>query len=425
MIKHFILVFVVLFFSFFNVFSQEIQEEIIEEEIIEEEIIEEVIFEESSIVVPSKFSWEISGNIQGDYRYFKEDGLYPGQKTEYFSTIFNPEIYVEWDNSNQLIQFEGFARLNQYDIEQTHWDIRELYYQKIIVNWELSVGKKQIYWGFTESNHLVNIINQDDFLEGNGVANKLGQSMIHVSNYGNMGTVDVMVMKGFNPIQFPGTKGRLRPPFNVDYSNTTYESEDGVDNTDLAVRWSHSINTFDVGVSHFKGTSRSPIFPGSGVGNFAPHYELIDQTGLELQASVGSMLWKLEAIQRKSDRKTIRAYTFGGEYTLVTKSGYDIGILAEYNYDDRGAESITGLNDDVFVGLRIGLNDEQSTSFLGGMNKDNENGTISYFAEASRRLGDSWKIKVKAFGFKDVEENEFLYLLRKDGFVELSLVKYF
>ena len=414
MIKHFILVFVVLF-SLTDVFSQEIQEE----------IIEEVVFEESSIVVPSKFSWEISGNIQGDYRYFKEEGLYPGQETEYFSTIFNPEIYIEWDNSNQLIQFEGFARLNQYDIEQTHWDIRELYYQNIIANWELSVGKKQIYWGFTESNHLVNIINQDDLLEGNGVANKLGQSMIHVSNYSEMGTVDVMLMRGFNPIQFPGYKGRLRPPFAVDYASTTYESEDGVDNTDLAVRWSHSVNTFDVGVSHFKGTSRTPIFPGSGIGNFAPHYELIDQTGLELQASLGSMLWKLEAIQRKSDRKTIRAYTFGGKYTLVTKSGCDIGILAEYNYDNRGAESITGLNDDVFVGLRIGLNDEQSTSFLGGMNKDNENGTISYFAEASRRLGDSWKINMKAFGFKDVAENEFLYLLRKDGFVELSLVKYF
>jgi len=420
MIKHFILVFIVLFFSFSNVFSQEIQEEIIEEE-----IVEEVVFEESSIAIPPRFSWEISGNIQGDYRYFEEDGLYPGQETEYFSSIFNPEIYVEWDNSNQLIQFEGFARLNQYDIEQTHWDIRELYYQNIIANWELSVGKKQIYWGFTESNHLVNIINQDDLLEGNGVANKLGQSMIHVSNYSEMGTFDVMLMRGFNPIQFPGSKGRLRPPFDVDYANTTYESEDGVDNTDFAIRWSHNINSIDLGVSHFNGTSRTPLITSTDGVSFAPHYELIDQTGLELQASLGSMLWKLEAIQRKSDRKTIRAYTLGGEYTLVTQSGYDIGILAEYNYDDRGAESITGLNDDVFVGLRIALNDEQSTSFLGGMNKDNENGTISYFAEADRRLGNSWKIKVKAFGFKDVAENEFLYLLRKDGFVELSLVKYF
>ena len=420
MIKHFILVFIALFFSFSTVFSQEIQEEIIEEE-----IIEEVVFEESSIAVPPRFSWEISGNIQGDYRYFEEDGLYPGQETEYFSTIFNPEVYVEWDNSNQLIQFEGFARLNQYDIEQTHWDIRELYYQNIIENWELSVGKKQIYWGFTESNHLVNIINQDDLLEGNGVANKLGQSMIHISNYSEMGTVDVMLMRGFNPIQFPGAKGRLRPPFAVDYASTTYESEDGVDNTDFAIRWSHNFNAIDLGVSHFKGTSRTPLITSADGISFAPHYELIDQTGLELQASVGSMLWKLEAIQRKSDTNTIRACTFGGEYTLVTKSGYDIGLLAEYNYDDRGAESITGLNDDVFAGIRIALNDEQSTSFLGGMNKDNENGTISYFVEADRRLGDSWKINVKTFGFKDVSENEFLYLLRKDGFVELSLVKYF
>ena len=420
MIKHFIFVVLVFFFSLSDVFSQEIKEEIIEEE-----IVEEVFFEESSISVPPIFFLEISGNIQGDYRYFEEQGLYPGQESEYFSSIFNPEIYVVWDNSNQLIQFQGFARLNQYDIEQTHWDIRELYYQNIIANWELSVGKKQIYWGFTESNHLVNVINQDDLLEGNGMANKLGQSMIHISNYSEMGTVDVILMRGFNPIQFPGAKGRLRPPFAMDYASTTYESEDGVDNTDFAIRWTHNISAIDFGVSHFKGTSRTPFFTSNDGVSFAPHYELIDQTGLELQASFGSLLWKLEAIQRKSDRKTIRAYTFGGEYTLVNESGYDIGLLAEYNYDNRGAESITGLNDDVFVGLRVALNDEQSTSFLGGINKDNENGTISYFAEASRRIGDSWKINVKVFGFKDVAENEFLYLLRKDGYVELSLVKYF
>ena len=392
---------------------------------IEEEIIEEVVFEQEVAVVPLQYTWEISGNMQGNYRYFEEDGLYPGQESEYFSSLFNPELYVEWDDRNQLIQFKGFARLNQHDIEQTHWDIHELYYQRIIVNWEVSVGKKQIYWGFTESNHLVNIINQDDFLEGNGVANKLGQSMIHLSNYGDMGTVDVMLMNSFNSLQFPGMKGRLRPPFNIDYLSTTYESEDGRDNIDLAVRWSHNINTVDIGVSHFKGTSRTPLFTTIDGENFAPHYELIDQTGLELQASSGSMLWKLEAIQRKSDRKTINAYTVGGEYTLVTQNGYDVGFLAEYNYDNRGMESITGLDDDVFVGLRIALNDEQSTSFLGGMNKDNESGTISYFAEASRRLGDSWKLSAKAFGFKDVAEDEFLYLLRNDGFVELSLEKYF
>ena len=420
MIKKLIFCLNAIVFIYSPIFSQEIQEEIIEEE-----IVEEVVFEEVTIAVPAKYTWEISGNIQGSYQYFEEEGLYFGQEQEYFSSIFNPEAYVEWDNRNQLIQFKGFARLNQHDIEQTHWDIREFYYQKIIANWELSVGKKQIYWGFTESNHLVNIINQDDFLEGNGVANKLGQSMIHISNYGDMGTIDVMVMNDFNPIQFPGEKGRFRPPFAIDYSNTTYESEDGENNTDYAIRWSHNINAIDVGISHFQGTNRTPLFTTTDGVNFAPHYELIDQTGLELQASSGSMLWKLEAIQRKSKRKIIQAYTVGGEYTLVTKSGYDVGILAEYNYDNRGSESITGLNDDVFVGLRISLNDEQSTSFLGGMNKDNESGTISYFAEASRRLGDSWKVSAKAFGFKGVAEDEFLYLLRKDSFVEIFLAKYF
>jgi hypothetical protein len=32
---------------------------------------------------------------------------------------------------------------------------------------------------------------------------------------------------------------------------------------------------------------------------------------------------------------------------------------------------------------------------------------------------------VKAFGFKDVAEDEFLYLLRKDSLVEIPPAKYF
>ena len=165
--------------------AQIIEEEIIEEEILEEEILDEIISEEAIITediiaTPPKdktLKKEISGNIRGDYRFYPEDALYPGQEQAYYSAIFNPELYLEWAKGKQLIQFKGFSRLNQHDNDQTHWDIRELYYQKVLKKWEFSFGIKQIYWGFTESNHLANIINQDDFLEGNDIKNKLGQPM--------------------------------------------------------------------------------------------------------------------------------------------------------------------------------------------------------------------------------------------------------
>ncbi|PCJ28784.1 MAG: hypothetical protein COA97_00130 [Flavobacteriales bacterium] len=410
-----------------NIFAQDTDEEIIiEEDLIEEEILEEnepTPVEEVS--ASKKITTEISGNIRGDYRFYPDDALYPNQEQEYFSAIFNPEFYISWDKGNQLIQFKGFARLNQYDNKQSHWDIRELYYQKVFKKWEFSLGAKQLYWGFTESNHLANIINQDDVLEGSDIKNKLGQPMAHLSFSPKWGIIDLMVMPYFRTLQFPGIRGRGRPPFILDNNNTVYESEMEEYNPDLAIRWSHSIKSVDLGISHFYGTSRLPFIAPIDSTNFSLVYELINQTGLELQATTGSMLWKLEAIYRISERKTIKATTIGGEYTFSNVFKSDIGILVEYTYDDRGNESINGLDDDFFFGLRLALNDKQSTAFLGGFNLDRKKGTLTYFAEANRRLGDSWKISVKTLGFENIDNTDFIYLLRNDGFIEVSLAKYF
>ena len=88
-------------------------------------------------------------------------------------------------------------------------------------------------------------------------------------------------------------------------------------------------------------------------------------------------------------------------------------------------ESVNALTDDFFVGLRLGVNDRQSTDFLGGFIIDRENGTLRYFAEANRRIGEHWKATIEASGFTNVDKDEFLYLIRKDGFVQLSLANYF
>ena len=419
-----------------NIFSQVIEEEIIEEEILEEEILDEevsseIVDEEIIINTPKErtLTKEISGNIRGDYRYYPEAAQYSEQEEQYFSALFNPEIYLEWAGGKQLIQFKGFSRLNQHDNKQTHWDVRELYYQKVFKKWEISIGAKQIYWGFTESNHLANIINQDDFLEGNDIENKLGQPMVHLSFSPKIGVIDFMVMPYFRTLAFPGKQGRGRPPFSIS-AKTLYESEDEEYNPDLALRWSKSIKSFDLALSHFYGTSRIPLFnaefaPSLNSLVFTPYHELIHQTGLEFQLTTGAMLWKLEAINRYNERKTIRAFTAGAEYTFSNVFKTDVGVLVEYTYDNRGNESINGLDDDIFVGMRIAFNDKQSSDFLGGANIDREKGTVMFFAETNRRIGDSWKVSARALGFDKVEQTDFLYLIRKDGFVEFSLAKYF
>ncbi|MCZ6520686.1 MAG: hypothetical protein O6848_04255 [Bacteroidetes bacterium] len=386
----------------------------------------ECLAQNNSAQEPKIYS-EVSGYFGIDYRYFPDRALYPGQHKSYFSMLFQPEVYLEWNKGKQLLQFVGFARIDQYDTKRTHADIRELYWQAIFKNWELSVGLKKIFWGITESNHLVDIINQADALEGFDLEKKLGQPMIHFSWSSKWGIIDLLAMTYHRQLKFPGTQGRLRPPFDLDNDNTSYEGELEEYNPDLAIRWSHSISIFDIGLSHFYGSSRTPLFATLDSITFSAFYELINQTGLDIQASTGSMLWKTEIIYRVSKRKNINAVTVGGEYTFsnIFSSGIDIGLIAEYNFDDRGAESINALNDDFFFGTRLAINDKQSSDLIGGVIIDRENQTLRYLLEVNRRLGDSWKISIEASGFSNIDPSEFLYLIRNDSYAQISLAKYF
>ena len=386
----------------------------------------ECLAQNNSAQEPKIYS-EISGYFGIDYRYFPDRALYPSQHKSYFSMLFQPEVYLEWNKGKQLLQFVGFGRIDQYDTKRTHADIRELYWQAIFKNWELSVGLKKIFWGITESNHLVDIINQADALEGFDLEKKLGQPMIHFSWSPKWGTIDLFAMTYHRQLKFPGPQGRLRPQFDLDYDNTSYEGELEEYNPDLAIRWSHSISIFDIGLSHFYGSSRTPLFTSSDGITFSAFYELINQTGLDIQASTGSMLWKTEIIYRVSKRKNINAFTVGGEYTFsnIFSSGVDIGLIAEYNFDERGAESINALNDDFFFGTRLAINDKQSSDLIGGVIIDRENQTLRYLLEINRRLGDSWKISIEASGFSNIDPSEFLYLIRNDNYAQISLAKYF
>jgi hypothetical protein len=374
-----------------------------------------------------KIHSELSGKFGLDFRYFPQEPLYLGQHGSYISVLFQPEFYMEWDKGRQLIQFTGFGRLDQYDVVRSHADIRELYWQIILKKWEISVGVKKIFWGVTESNHPVDIINQADALEGFDLEQKLGQPMVHVSWLSNWGTFDFYAMTFFREMQFPGYQGRLRPPFLINYDNTIYESPYKRYNLDLALRWSHSFSIFDLGISNFYGTSRLPLFAQTDGILFSPIYELMNQTGLDVQALTGPMIWKTEMIYRISRRKTIFGFTAGGEYTFgnIFHSGMDIGLIAEYNYDDRGIELINSLDDDFFFGTRLAFNDPQSSDFLGGIIIDRNNQTLRYFLEANRRLGESWKINVEVSGFENIPPTEFLYLVRNDSYIQFSLINFF
>ena len=369
---------------------------------------------------------EFSGYVGFDYRYFFNDGLYPEQKKSYPSLVIQPEYLYEWNNGADRIKFIGFGRFDR-DSRRTHFDVRELYYQKVKGNWEVSLGLKKIFWGVTESAHLVDIINQTDFVESFDGEEKLGQPMAQFSYTSNIGTFDLFYLPYFRKRVFPGSRGRLRTPFVINESDVPFESSAEETRPSFAARWSTFTGPFDIGLSHFYGTGREPIFSLTEQGEFLFQYGIINQTGLDIQATTGPLLWKLESIVRTNDLQDMWALAAGVEYTFfdVGGKGLDVGILAEYLHDDRGLLALSSLDNDLFTGVRLAFNDVQSTDFLIGGIFDLDKSTQLWSVEGSRRFGNSWKAEIEMRLFNNVDPSEFLTVVREDSFMQLSINKFF
>ncbi len=377
---------------------------------------------------PSSVSQDFELEVETEYRYFYDDGLFNGQENHFPSIAFRPEYSVEWNKGYESVNFTGFFRFDR-DNKRTHWDIRELYYQKVKDNWELSIGIKKVYWGVTESNHLVDIINQTDQVESFDGEDKLGQPMVQFTyTTEGYGSFDLFYLPYHRKRTFSGRKGRLRFPVVIDKDDLTYESGAEEWRQDVAVRWSHFFGAFDLGISHFYGNGREPLFTFDNLGNINAFYPVINQTGIDLQITHNAYLWKLESIYRSADAQDFFALVAGLEYTFsnIDGNGLDIGLIGEYLYDDRDALSLNGLQNDLFFGSRIAFNDVKDTSILIGGITDLESSSTIFSVEASRRIGETWKAEIEARIFNSIDSNEFILSnFQNDSFLRFSISKYF
>jgi len=372
-----------------------------------------------------------SGEVAIEARYHWQDAHDASQRDQNLSLSFEPEYSTSWDGGDQSFTFKPFFRIDSSDDKRSHIDLREAVWTKFKDDWEVRIGIDKVYWGVTEANHLVDIINQTDILENPDGEQKLGQPMLKYSKETDWGTLDAYLMPWFREREYAGQHGRLRTQPRVDVSQAQYENDLKEHYPDIALRWSHSIGDWDIGVSQFHGTSREPRFIGGidAVGNpvLIPRYDIIQQTGLDLQATLDDWLWKVEVIHRNGQGETFNAATGGFEYTFVgiANTNADMGVLMEVMMDDRGNNATTPLNHDVFIGMRWVGNDVQSSELLSGVVWDWENHSQFYNVEASRRLGESWKASLQLRAWVDIPNNDPAFAFEADDYIEMKLVKYF
>lgn len=375
---------------------------------------------------------EWSGRVGTELRLFTQPPADPRQeRVSNLSLVAEPEYYAEWNGKHDSFTFVPFLRVDQHDSERSHADIRELAWSHAASDWELRAGIRKVFWGVTEAEHLVDIINQSDFVEDPDGEDKLGQPMINLALIRGWGTLDMYLLPGFRERTFPGIKGRLRTLIPVDTEQTQYADAAKQRHIDAALRWHRVVDDWDIGLSHFSGTSRDPRFllgfDHSGAPVLIPRYDLIDQTGLDMQWTHQAWLWKLEAMHRSGQGHNYSAATGGFEYTVAGAfaSSLDVGLLAEYLYDQRGMHSFNPFQDDLMFGVRLGFNDAQSTDALFAVIVDRDTRAAFYSLEANRRIGTRSKLALVARAFAHTTADDPLANYRNDDYIQTEFSVYF
>ncbi len=374
---------------------------------------------------------DFSGNVALEAVTFPEDAQFEGQFDDNTTLSFEPRWTTRWNGGDDRFSVELFLRADAEDAGREHADIRELLWLRIDGDNEWRVGVNTMFWGVVESQHLVDVINQIDAVEGIDGEEKLGQPMIHWKRYADAGVYDVLILPGFRERTFQEAEGRLRAPLMVDTDRAEYESDDEDSHVDVALRWSQTYGDLDLGVHLFAGTNREPVLlPGSddnGDPVLIPFYEQMTQIGVDAQLIVEDWIWRLELIHREADSADRDAFVYGFEYTFygILDSATDLGLLAEYSFDNR-PEGRRGVFDrDLFVGTRFAFNDAQSSEILAGLIVDSDNGSRSFRVEGNRRFGASFKGTLELQLFANVDAADPLAALAKDDHLLLEMAWFF
>ena len=380
----------------------------------------------------AEVEYQLEGNIELEARFFTNGIDDDGRTDPNLSASIDPVLIMLWNRGKHTVTVNPYYRWDINDSKRTHFDIRQLSWIGAFGNWEFHVGVDKVFWGVTESAHLVDIINQDDGVEDVDGEDKLGQPLVSASYWSDYGTLTVFLMPYFRERTFAGPDGRPTSPLPVDTDRPIFSSGTNNWHPDWAVRYQNTFGVFDVAASYFSGFDRAPdlVLDVSDEGEpvLRPYYSTIKQIGLELQATVDAWLFKFEGINVDGkDKETYQAFAAGFEYTFYQAfgTGGDIGVISEYLWDSRGAVGPSASESDIFVGLRWEGNDVSTTRVLTGVIFDVDTSAKVFFVEASRRIGDRWRITLDGRFFLSVPMHDPLYVFRRDDFIQLRLARFF
>ncbi len=386
---------------------------------------------------PAALDIEFAGAVEIGARTFFHGRQFPGQTRDPVLPFAGGwgRVSISSNQGNDRFTFQPYGR---YDIitRRDLIDVAEAHYFHRGNDWSVLVGVHTLFWGVTESRHLVDIVNQIDLTGDVDEEDRLGQPMINLNLLGgDLGTFSLFGLFGFREQNFPERIDRLRGPLLVAERQATFSEEGLTRHIAFAARY---FNTFDLGIasadfaaSYFNGMSRSPLLVPTLLGGglaLVPNYDRIDKVGLEFLVASGDVQLKFEGSYSRQFGADVLATVAGFEYTYsdVFGNGVDVGILGEYLYDDRrGAQPVVSGDNDVFGGVRVTFNNDLNTQFLAGMTFDYKTDEIFGSIELSSRLADDLSVALEARLFENIPGSLPRAVLNREDFLNVKFSKYF
>jgi len=107
-------------------------------------------------------------------------------------------------------------------------------------------------------------------------------------------------------------------------------------------------------------------------------------------------------------------------------SSYDLGLLTEYAWDERGEAGFAFFQNDVFIGARLAFNDVSDSQLLFGYSSDLDNSdSRGLFIEGATRLAPALTLNIEARYFDSDTFTDPLFGLRDDSFIQIGLEYFF
>ena len=325
-----------------------------------------------------------------------------------------------------------FGKFNPNADQDGTAEVREAWIAHYRDNSEWRAGLLLERWGVLEAHNMVDVINPRDAVEDFQGGVRRSVPGLSLSLLGDTTTLTAWWLPYARERRLARGDDRYRT---LPLPLADAQFENGRRHDALAVRASAIVNDTELAIAHFYGHERMPRFEalvdaaGTPVA-LEPHYDLINQTSVEVLRIQGDLLWKLEGLYQQSDRDSFFAFGAGveKEWPRLGDSNVSLSLFSELYYDGRDESTgiaLTPFQQDLFLGARLALNDINSTEFQVRLTTDLEYHSTLLDLRAARRLNRVWSMEASLNAFVNAKSDPALRQFRQDHLLRLQLTRGF